>query len=158
MNICSSTHRPHFQRDEVACERESAHSGSHQNLEAGWTWSRGGSHSVNRDAFDCPTCGTRDVQSDLVKERAQGDQCSSCDFWDEAAERYHSGESFAVDGRMYTWNPSHPHGFGGSSVLITKVDGSTIGPGPGLWNNGMIPHERRDVLVDNAIIEWRGRA
>lgn len=159
MDVCDSTHRTYFHKgDPYACDRDMGHPGDHQNIEHGWVWSRGGSRSISPGAFDCPSCGTRRVESDLIKERVEGDQCASCDFWDLAAERYISGESFAVNGRMYTWAPSKPWGFDGAIALITKSDGSTLGPGPGLWDNGQIPHERRNVLVDNATIEWKGRA
>lgn len=153
MSACGSTDRVVF-GGPTQCEREDGHPGQHQNSEDRWIWSSGGAHGMPRDGYDCPECGTHDVRSDLVKQRTEGDQCGTCDFWDAIAEQYRDGRTVVSDGRAYTWAPSQPWGFDGAKVLITKTDGTTLGPGAGLWSNGAVPDERRTILPDNATIEW----
>ena len=149
---CTSVY-PWYQID-AKCEREAGHPGDHQDSAARWIWDGGGGHSMTVDAHVCPVCGTRDVVSGLARERAEGDQCRSCDYWDAVAERVQAGTGIIAEGVAYTWAPDKPWAFDGTRFRITKTDGTVLGPSPGLWHNGTVPHERREALPDNATIEW----
>lgn len=117
-------------------------------------WTAGGGHTFSRDSAFCPTCGTQDVKSDGLRERIEGDQCSTCDFWEERAEAYSAGRAFVAHGRAYVLNPQNPHGFGGRKVTVKFFHGEAVGPTPGLWDNGEVPHEWRELMPDNAEVVW----
>lgn len=144
---------PYCQVD-AKCEREDGHPGKHQDTAARWIWERGGGRTMTEGMHVCPVCGTRAVCSDLEKKRTEGDQCSSCDYWDAVVERVQEGSGIISEGVAYTWAPDKPWAFDGTRFRIIKTDGAVLGPGPGLWHNGTVPHERRGVLPDNATIEW----
>lgn len=155
MSICESTFYEMLKQESLSCERGSGHHGRHQSFSSGWVWSEGGGHTVSSDAPFCPTCGTQDVKSDIQKERVVGDQCATCDFWDGKEKLYDEGIVFVVDGDAFVLVPSQPQGYAGREVIVNFLDQDRIvGPTKGLWHNGTVPHERRNVMPDNATIAW----
>lgn len=151
---CVSEFYDLFSKTPIYCERADSHPGGHQSWSGGWVWTAGGGHTFSRDSAFCPTCGTQDVKSDGLRERIEGDQCSTCDFWEERAEAYSAGGAFVAHGRAYVLNPQNPHGFGGRKVTVKFFHGEAVGPTPGLWDNGEVPHEWRELMPDNAEIVW----
>lgn len=141
---------------ELSCEREQGHKGQHQQAVVqtfkdkqvpSWaSWSDGsGGLSADKGFTACLQCGA------MHDPRAHyGDSperpCFHCRFWNELVEEYNKGKRLIIDGTSYAWG--NEQGFGGRTFTVTTAEGTVTRKG--LWYQGKIPWEFRDLMPDNA--------
>ena len=102
----------------------------------------------------CTKCGK------ALPENAIDDLCFECNFW----SRHHNNDVKDKDHRCVIANGSHYiigdedskdsfRGFDGAKVSIEFFDGTVI-VSTNFWYQGDIPERFRDIMPDNAEIEW----
>lgn len=90
--------------------------------------------------------------------------CFTCNFWNERVEYDKNPEPFMIpfvcNGEHYIAdvNPDHESdyfkGFGGSKIKVTFTETGETRIFDNVWYQGEIPDNFRNILKDNATMEW----
>ena len=111
--------------------------------------------------YTCKICGQTENSDNWTNghEMQERQLCFTCNFWMQNHEedlRVGKYEYAIIEGTHYRLLP-HTNdffkGFGGAKTRITFFDGH-VEECDNLWCLGDIPERFRDIMPDNATIEW----